>query len=381
MKIIVNAIPLSNIATGIGRYLKFLYTEIQRQCPDLTIRYFDGKGIHDRLPESPKRKSMWTFAASLAWRLPSQLTYAARITAHHKNAKMFLKMAKGFDLYHEAGYFPFKTSPHVKTVFTLHDLSLKVLPWFHPKDRVLFFQKYFPKMLNHADAIITPSNFTRDEMQRYYSNNAIPIFSIYLGFEKRLFYKETSCAVDALRSKMKLPNDYVLFVGTCDPRKNIRTIFRAITMLPETIKLVVTGWRGWESFMDQKQMPKIPKDRIIFTDYVADQDLAALYSGARVFVYPSFYEGFGFPVLEAMACGCPVICANCGSLPEVAGNAAITCPPEDPVSLAQAIQQIFQSDDLYFEMQLKGIQQAQKFTWEITAKKTLKIFKNNFCIP
>ncbi|MFO8084303.1 MAG: glycosyltransferase family 1 protein [Desulfobacterales bacterium] len=374
MKIIVNAVPLSNIATGIGRYLKGLYAEIQRQRPDFVVRYFDGHRLREKMPTSPHSKTLWAFAVKTAWKIPAPLTYCARVVVSRKHARLFLKLAKGFDLYHEAGYFPFKTVPHVKTVFTLHDLSLKVLPDFHPKDRVLFFKKYFQKAISHTDAIITPSKFTRKELKRNYPDMDFPVFPIHLGFDKRLFFKQSARAINALKKKMDLPSDYVLFVGTSDPRKNIRTIMRAIALLPASLKLVVTGWRGWGTFMGKEYDSDDLTDRIIYTDYVADQDLAALYSGARVFLYPTYYEGFGLPVLEAMACGCPVVCSNLASLPEVTGDAAITCSPDDPNCLAASIYKVFTSDRLYSDMQHKGLQRARTFSWEKTAQKTLEVF-------
>lgn len=378
MKIIVNAIPLNNISTGIGRYLKCLYDEIQGQRPDLTIRYFDGRRLCKDIPKSPEKYSLWAFAVSAAWKLPPLLTYRARNFVYQQHARSFLKLSQGFDLYHEAGYFPFKTAAHVKTVFTLHDLSLKAVPHFHPKERVLFFQKYFRQSLSNVHAIITPSHFTRDEFKKYFPDIALPVFPIHLGFEKQFFFKDTAPAINSLKLRMQLPSEYMLFVGTSDPRKNIRTIICAMRFLPESIKLVVAGWKGWEGFLDKNQTPNVLKNRIICADYVADRDLAALYSGARVLVYPSYYEGFGLPVLEAMACGCPVICSDRGALPEVAGDAGIICSPDDPERLAASIHKVFDSDALYFDMQRRGLQQVQKFSWENTAKETLSVFGSCF---
>lgn len=374
MKIIVNATPLLNITTGIGRYIKELYTEISLQHPEIEIKYFNGTDIYDEMPTPPEGKSSWTFAVNTAWRLPSLFPYLARIVIHEKRAQKFLKLSKGFDIYHESGYFPFKAAKNVKTIFTIHDLSLKILPRFHPKERCHFFNRYFEKSLQYVDSFITPSEFTKKEIRKVYPEIDTGINFIHLGFDKTLFFKHPKNEIDSLKIKMNLPEKYILFVGTSDPRKNIKTIIKAMEHLPGYIKLVCAGWSGWDSIIEKNQYAANIKDRIVFTGYVTDQELAVLYSGARAFVYPSFYEGFGLPVLEALACGCPVVCSNRASLPEVAGNAAITCSPYDSTSLADTIYNIFTLDSLYTEMSQKGLIQAKKFSWGKAAEKTMRVF-------
>ncbi|MDA3895780.1 MAG: glycosyltransferase family 1 protein [Desulfobacteraceae bacterium] len=382
LKIIVNATPLLNISTGIGRYFRSLYSEISLQYPELDIKYFNGIGIDNKMPNSPEGKSAWSVAASIAWKLPSIFPYLARVVMHEKRAKRFLRLSKGFDIYHEGGYFPFKAAKNVKTIFTIHDISLKTLPGFHPKERVRFFNKYFENSLQNIDSIITPSEFSKKEIIREYPriNNRINkrmntgIHPVHLGFDKHIFFRQPEKTVDSLKIKLKLPEKYILFVGTSDPRKNIQSIIKAMAVLPESIKLVCAGWAGWSSIKGIQPAGTNMKDRIFFAGYLTDTELAVLYSGARAFVYPSFYEGFGLPVLEAMACGCPVICSNTSSLPEVAGNAAMTCNPNDIHCLADSIEKVFASDGLYEEMSLKSLEQAKKFSWANAAEKTIKIF-------
>ena len=374
MKILVNATPLLNLSTGIGRYFKSLYSEINIQYPELEIKYFDGTGIYDEMPNSPKGKSVWSAAVNIAWRLPSFFPYFARILIHEKRAKRFLRLSKGFDLYHEAGYFPFKAAKNVKTIFTVHDISLKTLPGFHPKERVRFFNKYFDNSLQQADSIITPSEFTKTEIKNQYSQIDIPINAIPLGFDKSLFFKRSDNEIDSLKANKNLPDKYLLFVGTSDPRKNIQSIIKAMVFLPESVKLVCAGWSGWFSITGKQYPGSDIISRIIFTGYITDAELAVLYSGARVLVYPSFYEGFGLPVLEAMACGCPVICSNSSSLPEVAGSAAILCSPNDLNCLSESINNVFNSDRLYAAMSIKSLEQAKKFSWAKAAEKTIEIF-------
>ncbi len=370
MKILVNAVPLQNLPTGIGRYLASLYSEIERRYPEIAVRYFTGSGMAERLPCSPGKRSLWTAAAGIAWHLPAIVPYGARILMHETNQNRFLRISRGFDIYHEAGYFPLKAAQNVKTVFTVHDISLKTLPDFHPKDRVLFFNKYFERSLSRADAIITPSVFTRQELNRVYPGIRADIHPVSLGVDEKIFFRRTETEICALKSQLRLPEKYILFAGTADPRKNIQAIFTAIKKLPESVKLVCTGWSGWQKTGADPDL----KNRVFYTGYVSDEDLAILYSGARAFVYPSFYEGFGLPLVEAMACGCPVICSNRSSLPEVVGDAAATCDPEDAQCLADAVSAVFYSDRRYAEMRRKSDVRGKKFTWAETAKQTIEVF-------
>ena len=374
MKIIVNACPLNNIPTGIGRYIRSLYAQISQSYPEIEIKYFDGVRLCKDMPNSPEDQSFWATAVKIAWKLPSFIPFVARILMHEKNAVKFLKLSKGFDVYHEAGYFPFKTAKNVKTVFTIHDISLKTLPEFHPKERVRFFNKYFEKSLQFADAIITPSEFTKNELSKIYPELKVPVHPVPLGYDPDAFFPQEKKKIESCRKKYQIPEKYILFVGTSDPRKNIQTIVRAMAYLPASVKLVCTGWTGWDQ--SSAQDAEMVKNRVLLTGYVTDKELACLYSGARAFVYPSVYEGFGLPVLEAMACGCPVVCANRASLPEVAGDAALYCAPDDPECFGSSINKFYSDDVLYEQLQKKSIAQSEKFSWAKTAEKTIKVFSD-----
>ena len=377
MKIIVNACPLNNLPTGIGRYIKSLYAQISLSYPEIDINYFDGVRLCKDMPNPPEDQSLWATAVKIAWKLPSFVPYVARVLMHKKNAVKFLKLSKGFDVYHEAGYFPFKTAENVKTVFTVHDISLKTLPDFHPKERVRFFNKYFEKSLQYADVLITPSEFTRNELAKIYPESTLPVHPVPLGYDPDVFYPRKIHETGGCLNQLNLPEKYILFVGTSDPRKNIQTMVRAMAYLPASVKLVCTGWAGWDNLsgLGEKDAHML-KNRVLLTGYVSDRDLACLYSGARAFVYPSVYEGFGLPILEAMACGCPVVCANRASLPEVAGDAALYCAPDDPECFGDRLNKLLADVGLREKMQMKSIAQAEKFSWAKTAEKTIKVFSD-----
>ncbi len=366
MKIIVNAIPLLNIQTGIGRYIKEVYSRIGILYPEVKIHFFNGTGVTDEMPTPPKANSRWSNTVNLAWKLPWWIPFGARIAVQEKQAKKFFKLSKSYDIYHELGFFPFLPGKQVKTVFTIHDLSLITVPEFHPKDRVMFFNLYFKKALAHTNSIITPSRFTKTEIKRVFPNLTMGIDPIHLGYDNKRFYKRSDHQIAALKSKFGLTDNYLLFVGTNDPRKNIQIILKAIERLPASVKLVCCGWSGWETNKN-----RAAKAKVLFTGYVTDEELAVLYSGARAFIYPSFYEGFGLPVLEAMACGCPIICSNRTSLPEVAGNAGILCDPDNRACFSEAIHSVLNDDTLYLSLGKKSLVQASKFSWNRTAEKIM----------
>jgi glycosyltransferase involved in cell wall biosynthesis len=170
-------------------------------------------------------------------------------------------------------------------------------------------------------------------------------------------------------------------VGTIEPRKNLSALLDAYALLrqhavTDDTKLVMVGKKGWlyEPFFQHLHELGL-EDQVIFPGYVADEELPALYGAAEVFVFPSLFEGFGLPVLEAMACGAPVVCSNATSLPEVAGDAALMVSPQDTAGLATAIQRVLADAELRAKLASLGMAQARRFTWEETARQTLAVYQ------
>lgn len=179
-----------------------------------------------------------------------------------------------------------------------------------------------------------------------------------------------------MRRNLGLPEDYLLFVSSLEPRKNIDLLVAALELTRTDIPLVLVGWQGWgEKPWMEKVNSKRLKGRIFFTGHLPDRDLKAVYSGATALIYPSIYEGFGLPILEAMACRCPVICSNAASMPEVAGDAAILIDPFDADDLARAIDLIVHDTSAGKALIEKGVRHVAGFTWRKTAQKTVDIFK------
>ncbi|MCP4714426.1 MAG: glycosyltransferase family 4 protein, partial [Deltaproteobacteria bacterium] len=187
------------------------------------------------------------------------------------------------------------------------------------------------------------------------------------GYDHDLFKPCSALQGAAIKQKYGLPDRYLLFVGAHEPRKNIDLLLKARGLTRNTVPLVWAGWSGWG---EQQH------GDMLCLGYVPDHDLAGLYSGAAAFVYPSLYEGFGLPVLEAMACGCPVICSRTASLPEVAGDAALYCDPGNADELADCIDQAIEDTNVREAALLKGPKRAAGFSWQLAAQQTIEVFKN-----
>ncbi len=302
----------------------------------------------------------------------------------------------GIDIYHSPYHNPPKIvsqTQHIKCFLTVHD----IIPVLHPE---LFglrrdftttdFDKEFNLLhtlesLDRETWIICPSRSTKDDLCNYL-NNKIDVEKIIVipWAASTLFY----CCRDfrittSMKRKYGIPEGrYILSLSTLEPRKNIVHLIRCFAQLVEQenlpdLFLVLAGSLGWNYepiFQEIAKFNKL-KERIIFTGYVADEDMAPLYSDALVFVYPSLYEGFGLPPLEAMQCGAPVIASNTSSLPEVIGNAGMMLDPLDRDGLCQGILNIYHDTSLRKELSISSIKQAQRFSWSMCAQQTVAAYR------
>jgi glycosyltransferase involved in cell wall biosynthesis len=369
IKVIVNAVPLNNVDTGISRYLRCLYRELERQYGErLEIGYFDGSRVNSVMPRGPDNLTRWSGIVEVFWRLPPYPALILRVCMHLKRQVFFRKFVKGFELYHEGAFFPFAVPDSVKTVFTLHDLSVSLFPKYHPRERVLYYRLFLRKSCKNVSHFLTVSRFTQREIGKLFHIPNEKITVTYEGYDPGVFYPRPQEEVEALLSLAGLPRKYFLFVGSGDPRKNIDIIPLALEKAGLQFPLLVAGWQGWIS--------KKEWNNVIFLDYVNDGVLARLYSGALALVFPSSYEGFGLPVLEAMACGCPVVTTREASLPEVAGDSALYMKgPREAEDLAGILRDLVENPGLRQELREKGLRQARKFSWKETAEGTFKVFE------
>jgi glycosyltransferase involved in cell wall biosynthesis len=230
-----------------------------------------------------------------------------------------------------------------------------------------------------ASKIIAISENTKKDIIDYFRIDEEKIRVIYLGVDRQFSPQPDTNEVGVL-SKYNLPRGYILSVGTLEPRKNILRLINAYKMVASTgepvPKLVIVGGQGWRN----EDLGKLVResglaDRVVLVGYVPDEDLPTLYRNAAVFVYPSLYEGFGLPPLEAMACGTPVITSNISSIPEVVGDAAILIDPYNTTEIAQAIASVLNNKELRDRLKMNGLVRSNLFSWDKTARETLKLYQ------
>jgi len=267
------------------------------------------------------------------------------------------------------------------SVVTVHDLGYLYYPEAHRLlDRIYLdlSTRYNARAASH---LIADSSVTKRDLIERYGIKPDKITVVYPGYDETIFQPvRDEEAIEAVKTRYDIVSDYILFVGTLQPRKNLACLIEAFSNLQSPIsnlQLVIAGKKGWlykEVFQQVENLGL--EGSAVFTDYVPEGDLPALLSGARLFVFPSLYEGFGLPVLEAIACGTPVVCSNASSLPEVVGDAAVLVDPMDVEGLAMAIERVLGDEELRAKLIERGFEQAKKFSWERCARETLDVLES-----
>jgi len=298
------------------------------------------------------------FSLSEQWRIPRQLAHLAPDVIH-------------------APYYVRPYAMPAPVVFVAYDLiPLKYPQYFSRRER-LIFQVAMRLSLQTARVIISTSRSTANDLERF-CGVRLERTVVVPGAADVGFAPQPASAVAALRARYRLPDRYVLYLGSNKPHKNLVRLvesWKQVSGRVPGVKLVVAG--HWDPRYEQaREKAKVLglDDKALFAGPIADADLPALYAGAELFAFPSLYEGFGLPVLEAMACGTPVVCSNTSSLPEVAGDAALTVDPSDVDALSAAITRALADESLRQEMRGKGLARAAGFSWERTAREMLAVY-------
>jgi glycosyltransferase involved in cell wall biosynthesis len=275
------------------------------------------------------------------------------------------------DLVVEPAHFgPFNLPKIVKRMTIIHDLTPILFPHYHPFLSQVLQRLFLKQILRKADYIVTNSKYTMDDIVKKYSFTKEKVNFIYLGYDRIFKPQENNKEV---LSNYGIVNDFFLFVGTIEPRKNLKTLIRAFSLLKEEtkkdIKLVIIGEIGWKSTELLKQINSHPlKNDIYMLGYVPSKHLPAFYSAAQVNIMPSFYEGFGMTLVESFACGTPCIVSNISSLPEVGGDAALTFDSNDALDLKNKMRLINEDEKLLADLKLKSLERAKYFSWEDHAR-------------
>ena len=373
MRIALNTTPLLTPLTGIGQYVWHLANAMAQQG-DVKAHYYYGLNWSDTLSQQtlPTRSNA---LRSIVRAIP--YAYELRRWVQSQGFRRHAK-ALGCELYHEPNFLalPFEGP----MVLTVHDLSWIRYPKAHPIERVRAMTHHFEPSLNRASQIIAVSEFVKGEIIEVFGIDPNRIHTIAHGVEP-LFHPRTQDQTRTVMEKFSLVHgNYFLAVGTLEPRKNLVRAIRAYQRLPlrlrEKLPLVLAGMKGWlNDELEQEMAPLIAKGQLMLPGYLERDDLATLVAGARALVFPSIYEGFGLPLIEAMASGVPVLTSNVSSLPEVAQDAGILFDPLDEVAIAQAMLTIAEDHALHQELTAKALAMAPSFTWGKCAAETTEVYR------
>jgi glycosyltransferase involved in cell wall biosynthesis len=349
---------------GIGQYiLRLTQALAQIDRDDAFTLFISRKDRTSRVAQiNFKQQRLWT---------PS----------HHRFERwtMSLELAPfALDVLHSPDFIP-PTWTRCPSVITMHDLAFLLYPRFLTRESARYYGQV-DLAARHADHIIAVSESTKRDTIRLLGVPESKITVIYEAAHPLFAPLEIEQAHAFVQARYNLPANFILFVGTIEPRKNLPTLLRAFKRLRENYKaeavLAIAGKRGWlVEEVDQVIAELQLGNAVRFLGGVQNEELVHLYNAARLFVLPSFYEGFGLPPLEAMACGTPVIVSNVSSLPEVVGDAGLLIAPDDVEELAVAMSRVLTDDKLRREMRDKGLVRAQTFSWQRAARETLAVYR------
>jgi glycosyltransferase involved in cell wall biosynthesis len=375
MKIILAVNAIKPPLTGIGRYTLELANRIPEMQGVESVRFFfEGRWINNI--DILLNQSSTKFA--IRQRL---LRSPLAVSAYHRISPLVLRhrlKSFGDHLYHSPNfYLPPFAGP---AIVTIHDLSIFRYPQFHPAERVAFMQREIQVALTRADFLITDSEFIRREIIDFFNWPEEKVQAVPLGVSEEYRPRGQEETVGVLQ-KFSLDFDgYILCVGTIEPRKNIDVSLAAYEALPKTQRsrypLVLVGGFGWRSEATHRRIEQGQRQGWLrYLGYVSEIELPLLFSAARGFIYPSLYEGFGLPVLEAMASGLPVLISNRSSLPEVASGAALIAEAEDVRAMTESIRVLLEDDQWRREATKRSLEVAGRYSWEATARKTVEVYR------
>lgn len=376
MKVAINAWFINQINTGSGQYLRYLVAALTKLDPSLEIVLVAPSFA---LTDAP---ADWGAAVGV---YPVPLKPG---NWHKLRFEQFLfpKTAKaiGADVAH-VPYWGSALNPRIPTVVTVHDIIPRILPAYHGSPAVRLYTGLVGAAAANADLILADSDASRNDILAHLHLSPEKVRTVHLAPAPQYQPAETWAEIDAVIEKYNLPEVFALYMGGFDVRKNMYALLHAWTFvatgLGDEVKLVLAGKlpaTDTEFFPDPLKLArKLGIEQFIVTPgWIDEADKPALYSAARLFVYPSRYEGFGLPVLEAMACGTPVVTTNVSSLPELVGADAFQVDPDDTKHLAAPIISLTIQEDTHNDMANRAYQRAQEFSWQITARKTLQAYRD-----
>ncbi len=368
---------------GIGRYAEELGQALLAQA----IR--DGRDPDDfvlfmgeRCPAWLRQRVEGAESAAALPRIRMERYAGHRHALFQANVVLGPRLSQsGVEVFHSPDMFrfPLTSARRLALVVTIHDVIPLAFPQAVTRKHRWIWRGLLPLVVRRAARVVVDSQATARDLVERFPEARDKVRVVYLGVDAR-FAPSPPAQVASLRSRLGLPSEYLLSVGTLSPRKNLARVFEAYAVLlreqGDVPPLVVAGQPGWlwQPVMERVRQLRL-EAHVTFCGFIPDQDLPALLTGASVFLLPSLYEGFGLPILEAMACGTPVLTSNCSSLPEVAGDAALLVDPADPAAIADGVRRLLANETDRGRLIRRGFEQARAFRWESTARKTLAVYR------
>lgn len=373
LKVAFNGVALLSPLTGVGQYARCLSEELLATGA-VKMNFFYASDWRSELRTTPVRNLGWIKRAVKRF-VPHPYEVSRAVQNHY-----FQRGLRDWrpDVYHEPNFLPFGFAG--PTVITVHDLSWLRFPQTHPADRVRIMRTRFPAAVREAAHLVVPTDFVRQEVMGEFGVAADRVTTTHEG-ARAIFHPRSADECAAVLSERGLAyRGFVLCVGTLEPRKNIEMVLNAYGALSSPFRarrpLVIVGMKGWlTSRLEALLRPMVERGDVRVMGYTPDDALAALYSAAQVLVYPSLYEGFGLPPLEAMASGTPVVVSDRASLPEVVGTAGVALPPDDIDGLVQVLRRFDEDSAFWQERAAAALARADTFSWHRCARETLAVYR------
>lgn len=394
MNVVLSIEAIHPPLAGIGRYAWELATRLPLHENIDAVRYLSD-GFWRELPriDQPVIATQDT-AATVPERVPEQpkLNYKGRMRQRLGRlqivARVYAKLLPviaGYQLntvpngiFHGPNYFVPRT--RLPSVVTIHDLSIYRYPQWHPKARIERMRIAIPEAVKRASLVLTDSLATREEVIQEFNLRPEQVRAVLLGVDE-VFHPYSAEETAPILNEFGLrPDGYSFFVSTIEPRKNLTHLLAAYRSLPDNIRqrwpLVLVGGEGWQSEAIHDDIEKGQREGWVkYLGFVDQQLLPILYAGCRLFTYPSWYEGFGLPIAEAMASGVPVLTSNCSSMPEVAAGSAMLVEPADVDSIRDGLRQALEDEDWRHGAISRGLQRAKELNWDVCVRNTVAAYK------
>jgi len=371
MRVTIDVVPLLVRSAGVKNYLYYWTQHLRQESRGVDIRLFPFLGELSRFSEP----GLLDHEDSVVHPMMTHARLGVLFLLNRIPSDAIGWMDPGIDLFHTSKLL--NPPRRAKLTATVHDFTCWVMPETHSPANVAADKAFAERILKRADGLIAVSEATRGDAVRLLNLPPEKIRVIHHGIAD-MFFRATAADAEAVRSRHGLHRPYLLFVGTIEPRKNVDLLLNAYQGLPPSIReefeLVLAGPAGWAQRATTARLRQLsPGTR--YLGYVAEHDLAGLFAGATAFVYPSLYEGFGFPVAQAMAAGTPVITSAVSALPEIAGGAAILIDPRSETELQDAMRNLLTSPGRRAQLIELGRSNARRFSWTECARQSLRFFE------